>query len=277
MIEFILERYNYLIVITLMMIGLYIVFSRGNLVKTIIGLNIFQTSVFIFYITIGKVAGGTAPILLGGYGGGHGDKHGDANHGDDHGKGHGTVHDGAHDKAAYEQGGDAETADSIYPANDLEEAIRSAGNQVLNAESDLHNVPEEFADSANQLASDAGLIEGDTANQLSDTLHDTPSELSRSAESHANALYDGAVNAGDSHGSAYAGDAAAYAGEILYSNPLPHVLILTAIVVGVATTAVGLALAVRIQEAYGTIEEDELEAEDYKAEFGHPITEGGAG
>ena len=48
MIEFILERYNYLIVITLMMIGLYIVFSRGNLVKTIIGLNIFQTSVFIF-------------------------------------------------------------------------------------------------------------------------------------------------------------------------------------------------------------------------------------
>ena len=44
----------------------------------------------------------------------------------------------------------------------------------------------------------------------------------------------------------------------MYSNPLPHVLILTAIVVGVATTAVGLALAVRIREAYGTIEDDEL-------------------
>ena len=53
-----------------------------------------------------------------------------------------------------------------------------------------------------------------------------------------------------------------------YSNPLPHVLILTAIVVGVATTAVGLALAVRIREAYGTVEEDELEAADDIAEFG---------
>ena len=45
---------------------------------------------------------------------------------------------------------------------------------------------------------------------------------------------------------------------IVYSNPLPHVLILTAIVVGVATTAVALALAIRIYEAYGTIEDDEI-------------------
>jgi multicomponent Na+:H+ antiporter subunit C len=44
----------------------------------------------------------------------------------------------------------------------------------------------------------------------------------------------------------------------VYSNPLPHVLMLTAIVVGVATAAVALALIVRIQEAYGTIEEDEI-------------------
>jgi len=44
----------------------------------------------------------------------------------------------------------------------------------------------------------------------------------------------------------------------LYSNPLPHVLILTAIVVGVATLALGLALVVRIREAFGTIEEDEI-------------------
>ena len=44
----------------------------------------------------------------------------------------------------------------------------------------------------------------------------------------------------------------------IYSNPLPHVLILTAIVVGVATAALGLALVVRIREAYGTIEEDEI-------------------
>jgi multicomponent Na+:H+ antiporter subunit C len=53
------------------------------------------------------------------------------------------------------------------------------------------------------------------------------------------------------------------AGFERYSNPLPHVLILTAIVVGVATLALGLALAVRIREAYGSIEEDEvLERED---------------
>ena len=44
----------------------------------------------------------------------------------------------------------------------------------------------------------------------------------------------------------------------VYSNPLPHVLILTAIVVGVATLALGLALTVRIREAYGSIEEDEI-------------------
>ena len=48
----------------------------------------------------------------------------------------------------------------------------------------------------------------------------------------------------------------------IYSNPLPHVLILTAIVVGVATLALGLALVVRIREAYGTIEEDDILARD---------------
>jgi len=48
------------------------------------------------------------------------------------------------------------------------------------------------------------------------------------------------------------------AGFTTYSNPLPHVLILTAIVVGVATLALGLAITVRIREAYGTVEEDEI-------------------
>jgi len=47
-----------------------------------------------------------------------------------------------------------------------------------------------------------------------------------------------------------------------YSNPLPHVLILTAIVVGVATLALGLAIVVRIREAYDTIEEDEILEQD---------------
>jgi multicomponent Na+:H+ antiporter subunit C len=47
-------------------------------------------------------------------------------------------------------------------------------------------------------------------------------------------------------------------GFAVYSNPLPHVLILTAIVVGIATLALGLALVIRINEAYGPIEEDEI-------------------
>ena len=51
-------------------------------------------------------------------------------------------------------------------------------------------------------------------------------------------------------------------GVSAYTNPLPHVLILTAIVVGVALTAMGLALAVRVYEAYGSIEEDEINAQD---------------
>ena len=55
-------------------------------------------------------------------------------------------------------------------------------------------------------------------------------------------------------------------GYTLYSNPLPHVLILTAIVVGVATLALGLALVVRINEAYGSIEEDEVLAQEGSAE-----------
>jgi multicomponent Na+:H+ antiporter subunit C len=55
-------------------------------------------------------------------------------------------------------------------------------------------------------------------------------------------------------------------GFTTYSNPLPHVLILTAIVVGVATLALGLAITVRIREAYGTIEEDEILERDRAGE-----------
>jgi multicomponent Na+:H+ antiporter subunit C len=106
------EHYNYVVTIFLMMTGLYIVIARGNLVKKLIGLSIFQTSVYLLYIEPAKIVGGTAPIL--------------------------------------------DPAFSVY------------------------------------------------------------------------------------------------------SNPLPHVLILTAIVVGVATLALGLALVVRINEAYASTEEDEI-------------------
>jgi multicomponent Na+:H+ antiporter subunit C len=110
------EHYNYVVTILLMVTGLYIVVARGNMLKKLVGLAIFQTSVYLLYIAPGKVLGGTAPIL-----------------------------------------------DPAFK---------------------------------------------------------------------------------------------------VYSNPLPHVLILTAIVVGVATLALGLALVVRINESYGTIEEDEIFAKD---------------
>jgi multicomponent Na+:H+ antiporter subunit C len=108
--------YNYLLAVFLMMAGFYVVIAQGNLVKKVIGLGMFQTSVFILYISMGKIDGGTAPIA----------------------------------------------ADGVE----------------------------------------------------------------------------------------------------IYSNPVPHVLMLTAIVVGVATTSVGLALVIRIKEAYGTIEEDEIQIFD---------------
>jgi multicomponent Na+:H+ antiporter subunit C len=109
-------HYNYWVAIVLMMAGFYLVISRANLVKKLIGLNIFQTAVFLLYITMGKVIEGTAPIAAEGF----------------------TV----------------------------------------------------------------------------------------------------------------------------YSNPIPSVLILTAIVVSVSTTAVALAIIVRIKEAYGTVEEDEMLRQD---------------
>ncbi len=114
--EAIVSDINYWVTIFLMVAGLYIVVARGNMIKKLVGLSVFQTSVYLLYILPGKILGGTAPIV-----------------------------------------------DPAYT---------------------------------------------------------------------------------------------------VYSNPLPHVLILTAIVVGVATLALGLALVVRINEAYGSIEEDEVHVQD---------------
>lgn len=61
--EFIVGHLNYWLFIVLMMTGLYIVVARSNLVKKLVGLNIFQVSVFMLYISIGKITGGTAPIF----------------------------------------------------------------------------------------------------------------------------------------------------------------------------------------------------------------------
>lgn len=245
MLEFILERYNYWIFITLMMTGLYIVIARGNLVKTIVGLNLFQTSVFIFYISIGKIAGGTAPILLGG--------HGDSDHGEDavHGEEAGHSAGGAHNPAG----------DAVYETNALnEEAAADAAHDAAAGGESLHGA-DGAAVPSNTLSAQTGSGAGDVAtgtaqvdpNATGESLHQVPDAL-------------------ESTGARESIAAAAERGmDVIYTNPLPHVLILTAIVVGVATTAVGLALAVRIREAYGSIEEDELEREDHIAEFGVPL------
>ncbi|MEE4211931.1 MAG: cation:proton antiporter subunit C [Parvularcula sp.] len=195
MLEFVLARYNYWIVIILMMTGLYIVFSRGNLVKTLVGLNLFQTSVFIFYITVGKVAGGTAPILIGG-----------------HDKEEGHHDELSHPDAAGSHGGD-----------------HSAGVQGTPAMAN-----EALGESHDAMAPGGQHLEGRLSGHGADAAASLPGDMTL---------------------------------DVLYSNPLPHVLILTAIVVGVATTAVGLSLAVRIREAYGTVEEDRLEFLDNQVEY----------
>lgn len=230
-IDFILARYNYWIFITLMMTGLYIVISRGNLVKTIIGLNLFQTSVFIFYISIGKIVGGTAPILLSSYG-----------------------------SDGYESGGDhGDNAQEAGHGSNSLDADTGAGATSPDG-APLHST-EGLEGTSNSLTADPDATTAkEAAARAVDSLHDTQSLFhSTGAETQV-------------------ADAAAAGFDVVYTNPLPHVLILTAIVVGVATTAVGLALAVRIREAYGTIEEDELEAEDHFAEFGVPLhpQDGGA-
>lgn len=63
----IIEHYNYWIAIALMMAGFYLVIASANLIKKLVGLSIFQTSVFLLYITMSKVSGGTAPIVKQGF------------------------------------------------------------------------------------------------------------------------------------------------------------------------------------------------------------------
>ncbi|AAZ68591.1 cation:proton antiporter subunit C [Ehrlichia canis] len=58
--------FNYVVSIILMVIGLYVTAADKNLVKKLIGLNVFQTSVLLFYISIGYVSNGTVPILTDG-------------------------------------------------------------------------------------------------------------------------------------------------------------------------------------------------------------------
>jgi multicomponent Na+:H+ antiporter subunit C len=57
-------RYNYYMAVIIMLVGLYAMIAKSNLIKKIIGLNIFQTAIFLFYISTADVIGGTAPIVV---------------------------------------------------------------------------------------------------------------------------------------------------------------------------------------------------------------------
>ena len=250
--EFILERYNYWIAITLMMVGLYIVFARGNLVKKIVGLNLFQTSVFIFYISIGKIAGGTAPIYMGDELG-YGEKHGED-------AGEGALHEtpeGAHDNSGVldqnlDQAGDLhskiENTFGDMPVNDLKAALKDMDPVTgTDAAPSLHDAPVDADKISNDALANLKLPESGGLEFAGEPLHG--GEI-------ANSL----------------GDAVYGAGDIIYTNPLPHVLILTAIVVGVATTAVGLALVVR---RFGLVRPDWSVVMPYM-KFGLPLQVAGA-
>lgn len=143
--EFILDRAGYWAIIGLMMISLFIAFSAENLIKRLVGLSLFQTTICLFYVMLSMVTDGTAPVLL------------------------------KEDTPKY---------DAAHAAADTGAQLTAAGGE-----------------------------------RFAELVH-------------------------------------------TYSNPLPHVLMLTAIVVGVATLSLGLALIVRIREAYGTIEADDIRATD---------------
>ena len=64
MIDFLMSKYNYWIYIVLMMIGFYAMIGKKNLVKKLIGMNIFQTAIILYYISIGVKKGGTVPVLM---------------------------------------------------------------------------------------------------------------------------------------------------------------------------------------------------------------------
>jgi multicomponent Na+:H+ antiporter subunit C len=59
-------HYTYWLLFALMLIGLYVVISHGNLLKKLLGLTVFQVGVFLFFITLGRVDGGQPPILADG-------------------------------------------------------------------------------------------------------------------------------------------------------------------------------------------------------------------
>ena len=200
-VEQVLGLYNYWIVIFLMMTGFYIVIARSNLIKTVIGLNIFQISVILLYVSMGKISGGTAPIVPPAL----------VSHG------HSEVSHGAHDHGDH---------------GSHEHATAAAHDD--HGESHGHNDDHQHEDDHGEHSNDG---EDDDSGEHAGGGHDD----------HANESGDASK---DGHSNS---DSETGHGKVIYSNPLPSVLMLTAIVVGIATTALALALIVRIREDYGCL------------------------
>jgi len=64
MLDYLVSKYNYWIYIFLMMLGFYAMMGKRNLMKKLIGMSIFQTAIFLFFISIGVKKGGTLPIMM---------------------------------------------------------------------------------------------------------------------------------------------------------------------------------------------------------------------
>lgn len=190
-------HYNYWLVIVLMMTGLYVVLSRGNMIKTVIGLNLFQVAVIMFYITMGKVAGGTAPI-------------------------------------------------EIHALTEAQEEVHHFKEQLSHGELPQPSAVEHAIELVDEVAHQ--LPEGPVEESLT------------AGAERARELLAGVTGPGQEKKIEQSIETLDHllTAVVVYSNPLPHVLMLTAIVVGIATISLALALIVRINEAYDTIEEDEI-------------------
>ena len=262
MLEFVLERGNYWAIIGLMMIGLYMAFSSTNLIKRLIGLGTFQTSIILFYISLSRVSGGTAPILFGGdypggHGGGHGDGHGHHDgHGGGHGNGHADAHAAAHNGshgASHQGEHDAQVAAPMAGIDDH----AAADGHAEAALADGDNASNHASEHAAEAPGADGYMSVDGAHADDKHVGDSGYAHEASDNHQATELHHDSGHAAVSSYEDPTG-VVSPALENVYSNPLPHVLMLTAIVVGVATLAVGLAVIVRIREAYGTVEMDEI-------------------
>lgn len=69
LLSLIVAKYNYWLYIILMMIGLYAMIAKNNLIKKVVGMNIFQTAIILFYVSVGYKTGGTIPIIQNAHGG----------------------------------------------------------------------------------------------------------------------------------------------------------------------------------------------------------------